>query len=609
MSLNNSQKKYIRRNIKNFSLSQIAQKLQVSEDDVVEYVKGRWGEEKFRNFIDKYNGSEEMATSAGENNFDMISFLKKNWLTLVFLAILVIATYWNSLHNDFVSDDVDGILKNRNIGDLKAVFTSSSQMALFIARPIINFLAYTIGGLHPIFFRIPNIIFHIGTVWTIFVLLSIFQSTSVAFFAASIIAVHPIFIESVAWISGGHYAQAGFFMLLSLLLYTQKGKKWYYLSFLFFLIALSSNEKSICFPLILVFYEISRSSLQKRWKRLIPFLIAFLIGMTVFVSQIQTRVLSLKQANYQEVGVDNPLVQVPIAITSYLWLIIWPDKLTLYHSELTFSPLEYGIRTGFYLLFLAVIGYSFKKNKNVFFWLMVLPLSLLIVLTPLRISWVVAERYVYLGATAIITVFAILLGRIGNNKILKPLTYVIFIVIVISLMTRSIFRNTDWKNQDNLWIATGKTSPSDPKTHNNLGDVYGRNGNLDKAIEEFGLAIRINPRYAEAYHNIANIYYRKGDVNTAIENYNKALYFNPRLWQSYQTLGIVYFNIGQFDLAESYMKKAAEFNPTNAEIRVQLGVIYLQIGQKEKAKEQFYEALRIDPKNEAAKTGLKEALK
>lgn len=609
MSLNHSQKKYIRRNIKNFSLSQIAQKLQVTEDDAADYVKERWGEEKFRNLINKDNGSGEKITSAGEYTFDIISFLKKNWFSLLFLAVLVIATYWNSLHNDFVSDDVDGILKNPNIGNLKAIFTSSSQMALFIARPIINFIAYKIGGLNPIFFRVPNIIFHIGTVWTIFILLNVIQSASVAFFAASIIAVHPIFIESVAWISGGHYAQAGFLMLLSLLLYIQKGKKWHILSFVFFLGALSSNEKSICFPLILVFYEISCSNLKKRWKKLIPFVIAFIIGMTVFVSQIQSRVLSLKQANYQEVGVDNPLIQIPIAITSYLRLIVWPDKLTLYHSELTFTSLEYGIRVVFFLLFLSMIVYSSKKNKNVFFWLMVLPLSLLVVLTPLRISWVVAERYVYLGATAIITVFAILLNRITDNKILKPFTYLIFVVIVILLMMRSIYRNIDWKNQDNLWVATAKTSPSDPKTHNNLGDVYGRHGDLNKAIEEFGRAIQINPRYAEAYHNIANIYYRKGDVNTAIENYNKALYFNPKLWQSYQTLGIVYFNIARFDLAESNMKKAIEFNPKSPEIHTQLGIIYLQTGQKEKAKNEFYETLRIDPKNEAAKTGLKEALK
>ena len=609
MSLNHSQKKYIRKNIKNFSLSQIAQKLQVTEDDAADYVKERWGEEKFRNFINKNNGSEEKITSASEHDFDIISFLKKNWFSFLFLAVLVIATYWNSLNNDFVSDDVDGILKNPNIGNLKAIFTSSSQMALFIARPIINFIAYKVGGLHPIFFRVPNIIFHIGTVWTIFILLNVIQSAGVAFFAASIIAVHPIFIESVAWISGGHYAQAGFLMLLSLLLYIQKGKKWHILSFVFFLGALSSNEKSISFPLILVFYEISRSSLQKKWKKLIPFLTAFIIGMTVFVSQIQSRVLSLKQANYQEVGVDNPLIQIPIAVTSYLRLIVWPDKLTLYHSELTFTSLEYGIRVVFFLLFLSMIVYSSKKNKNVFFWLMVLPLSLLVVLTPLRISWVVAERYVYLGATGVITVFAIFLNRMTDNKILKPFIYLIFIMMVTSLMTRSIFRNIDWKNQDNLWVATAKTSPSDPKTHNNLGDVYGRHGDLDKAIEEFGRAIQINPRYAEAYHNIANIYYRKGDVNTAIENYNKALYFNPKLWQSYQTLGIVYFNIARFDLAESNMKKAIEFNPNSPEIHTQLGIIYLQIGQKEKAKNQFYETLRIDPKNEAAKTGLKEALK
>ena len=76
--------------------------------------------------------------------------------------------------------------------------------------------------------------------------------------------------------------------------------------------------------------------------------------------------------------------------------------------------------------------------------------------------------------------------------------------IVVSLSIRTIVRNVDWKNEDNLWVATGKVAPSGAPIHNNLGDVYARHNDYPKAIEEFTRATQINPGYADAYHNLAN---------------------------------------------------------------------------------------------------------
>ena len=98
---------------------------------------------------------------------------------------------------------------------------------------------------------------------------------------------------------------------------------------------------------------------------------------------------------------------------------------------------------------------------------------------------------------------------------------------LFALSVRTITRNADWKNQDTLWLATAKTSPSSPQNHNNLGDYYGRQGDLEKAAEEFKTAIKLKPNYGDAYHNLANIYHQMGEDDLAIENYRKALSFNP----------------------------------------------------------------------------------
>jgi tetratricopeptide (TPR) repeat protein len=261
------------------------------------------------------------------------------------------------------------------------------------------------------------------------------------------------------------------------------------------------------------------------------------------------------------------------------------------------------------VVYIGLSVYFYFKNKKILFWLLFFPIMLLTVLTPFRIAWTVAERYVYVGSLGIFVVVAMVFEKLARNNKIKPLVFLLFSFIIIALMVRSIYRNIDWKNQDNLWIATGITSPSDPKTHNNLGDVYARWNQLDKSAEEFKKAIQINPKYAEAWHNLANIYFRMGKIELAINTYNKALSYNPNLWQSYQTLGVVYYNIGQFDTSEKYFKKALAIFPGNPDLHSYLGILYLQMGKKDQAKQKFYDALSIDPKHQMSLNALKEILK
>ncbi|MDD5355641.1 MAG: tetratricopeptide repeat protein, partial [Candidatus Omnitrophica bacterium] len=296
--------------------------------------------------------------------------------------------------------------------------------------------------------------------------------------------------------------------------------------------------------------------------------------------------------------------QIPIAITSYLRLIFWPRVLTLYHSELIFSLTQYFIRLALFIIFLGIVIYSLKKSRRVFFGFSLFLISLLPTLTPLGITWVVAERYVYLGSIGIFLVFALFINRLSKVKRLKIIVNVIFFLIIAALLARTIIRNVDWRNEDNLWIATGKASPSSPNTHNNLGDVYGRQGNSEKSIEEFKKAIAMKPDYADAYHNLANAYQGAGKIDEAIENYKKAIKFNTRLWQSYQNLGAIYFNRGDTKLAEEYFKKVVQIRPGDSYSHTNMGVLYLMLGKKKEAKAEFQEALNIEPNNQRAREGL-----
>jgi tetratricopeptide (TPR) repeat protein len=180
----------------------------------------------------------------------------------------------------------------------------------------------------------------------------------------------------------------------------------------------------------------------------------------------------------------------------------------------------------------------------------------------------VAERYVYLGALGIVVVVAVLFDKfLKINENAKMVGYFALVLIVACLSVRTIVRNRDWRSEDTLWLATAAVAPSGQQIHNNLGDVYARNGDLPKAVEEFKTAIAINPQYADAYHNLANTYQTMGQLDLAIENYKKAIEFNPNLWQSYQNIAAIYFNSGQFDLAEENIKKALELNPSDENLQ------------------------------------------
>lgn len=517
----------------------------------------------------------------------------------ILLAILVIAVYLNAVNNAFVSDDIATLQKNPAIRS----FSNVIDNPLYFTSSLIYFITVKIGGINPLPFRISNILFHFGNVWLIYLLIIVgWFNPLLAFFTASIFAVHPVLTESVTWISGGPYIRYSFFFLASLMAYikSQSNKKVYALSLALFILSLSSSDKAIVTFLLFLLYEFSLGNLRKNWKKLIPFFILSMIWILLYLSQIGGRITGVGVQSYIQTKFLNPFIQIPVAMTSYLQLLFWPDKLTLYHSEMSFSQVEYVIRLVITLGLLGMLGVLWRKSRLLFFWLMFFIISLLPTLTPFGISWIVAERYVYLGSIGIFFIMGYVLTSLIKNKKTETIACVIFIIGILALMTRTIIRNFDWKNEDTLWIATGKTSPSDPKTHNNLGDVYGRQGNLNRSAKEFQIAIQLNPRYADAYHNLGNTYRQMENTQKALENYFLAIKYNPNLWQSYQNIAAIYFEKEKYPEALKYMNEAIRVAPDKSLLYLNLGVIYLKQGDKINAKMAFETALRIDPTNQQA---------
>jgi len=547
------------------SLSQVAKDSDIPPETIQSYLKKIWKEKKYQRFIKQQKSTEEDKRK-NLSKFGFKQWMIEHYLYIIVLIVLVFISYANSINNEFVSDDIEGILNNKNIDDISYVTSSPFRLLRFF-QPLFYFLINQVFGKSPIAFRLPNILFHLATVCLVFIIIYLLFDKITAIMAASLAAVHPILIESITWISGGGHCMYSFFIMLSILSYilTLKNNRYIYLSLTSFFLALTISEKAIIFPIILFVYELCFENLKTNWKKLLLFLGISSFWGLYFLSSgaMGTRITSLETNFYQKPKTSNLLHQVPIAITSYLELIFWPKNLTLYHSEMVFSQLEYFIKLGVLIAFLGIIVYSFKRNRHIFFWLSFFIISLLPTMTPFGISWLVAERYVYLGSIGIFVVIAIVVKKLNDIKKIRNIPLIIFTLILVALTTRTIVRNRDWKNQDNLWLAAAKTSPSSHQNHNNLGDYYGRHGNFEKAIEEFKKAIELKPGYADAYHNLANIYWQTNKINEAIKNYQKAIEINPNIWQSYQNLAAIYLEQKNFKLAEENLKKFIELQPAN----------------------------------------------
>lgn len=574
MALDYTKKQYIKKNIRREPLSEIAGRLNISENEILAYLKKKWSREKFENYERNLSrgGSSQGEAAAG---FSFLNFFLESRWVLGFLALLVLAVYANSFGNGFVSDDVMGFARNPNLGRLSSVFSGPAHFSM---SAFLQYIAFHIGGLHPFTFRIINILSHLGVVVLVYMLLALSMKKQIALIAAALFAVHPILTESVSWISGGLYSLYAFFFLLSFLFYlfSENDKRYFKYAVAFFVLAVFSSEKALALFLVFVLYELAFGSLKHNWKKIIPFFSIGFVFLIVFAAKIGYRETALETQSYQAGagGLYNPFIQIPTAIGSYLKLIFWPAKLTLYQTEMAFTGAQFLVLLFITLLFVAAVVWSWFKNKTIFFWLVFFVITLLPTLTPFKIAWIVAERYVYFGALGIIVVAAILIDKVLDfNENGKMVGYFALVLIVGSLSVRTIIRNRDWRNEDTLWFATAQVAPSGQTIHNNLGDVYARQGNIEKAVEEFKKAIQINPNYADAYHNLANTYQQMGQTDLALENYQKAASINPQLWQSFQNMSSIYFEKGDYEKALENTKKALEINPSDQNLQKNLEII------------------------------------
>lgn len=528
------------------------------------------------------------------------TFLTYHIRYLLLIIFLGFFAYVNTLGNGFVSDDLAIISQNKLIGSPMYFWSSPAA----IVRPFFYYVMYQLWGANPLPFHLLNIFFHLGTAVLLYVLA--FYTThkkKVSFIAACLFVVHPAISEGVTWISGGNYPQYGFFMTIAILFYIfrYRHKRFLSLSVFFYFFTLLSSQKAVVLPLVLMTYEYCFGSLKKNWKDNVPFMAVSILYAILYLFKIGPRIDSLDNDYYVGGGkFENIFLKLPFAITSYIQLLFYPSRLTLYHSELM-NPLEYAVRLIGFISFITVLFITHYKNKQIFFWLVFFILNLLLVLTPLKVASTIAERYMYYASFGIIISIVLFFSQLLRHIKMKKMIACGVGLIIFALMIRTFVRNFDWSEELVFWSQTARASPNSFSVQNNLGAAYARINEDKKAAQAFKAAIELNPQYADAYKNLGYIYLKQNNPDRALQYYAKALQLNSRSWVFYNDLGAAYIAKKDYKKAEKHFIQALQISPNNELVYINLARTYLMQNNKEKAALKLKELLIINPNNELAK--------
>ncbi|MEN9327216.1 MAG: hypothetical protein RI947_24 [Candidatus Parcubacteria bacterium] len=519
------------------------------------------------------------------------------------LIVLIVLAYARTIRYDFIADDIAGIVNNNNIGNLHYVLSHYSGIAWALVRHI----NYIMGGFDPVHYHITNILLHVINAILVYVLIFLISGKRVAFYVALLFAVHPIATEVVTWISGGSYALYTAFLLASFITYimarTRKSAVWYGVSLCLFVGGIVTSEKMLVLVPILFIYSFSQGRLKKDFLHLLPYVAGGIGLILIYVPFVAYRLTMYKQVFALSSEVSNPYILIPVSFSTYLQLLFWPTGLTLYHVE----PITtFGYMASFFVtaLYIGALYISYKANKHIFFWLCFFVISLLPVLTPLRISSFVAERYVYLGAIGMYWLVAYSFTVAERKYIAGKTAFVVVSIIIAALFIRTVDRNSDWKDESTFWTKTVESSPHSYQAHYNLGTLYMERKELNAAIQELLIAIELKSNYDLGYQSLGYAYQLNGMNDKALASYNMAVMLNPSLWPSYKNMGAIYLQQEDYAKAEEMAQKSILLDKHNADLYTNLGIIYLKQSKKEQAKKAFETALQLDPMYERARYGL-----
>ncbi|HMJ06847.1 MAG TPA: tetratricopeptide repeat protein [Chthoniobacterales bacterium] len=535
-------------------------------------------------------------------------------LLAILLLAATIAAYQHAWHAGFIWDDDIYVTGNPLLtaaDGLKRIWFSLDSPSQYFPLVYTTFrFEHALWGLNPVGYHWVNFALHAANALLVWRLLSLLRVPG-AWLAAGLFALHPVQVESVAWITERKNLLMGFFFLLALIAWVKfvAGKhrgevKFYLLALLCYALALSAKTTACTLPAALILISwLKRGAIPRaRLLQILPFVLLG-IGMGI-VTIWWERFHQGTQGELFAMGIPERILIAAHAFWFYLWKLVWPVNLAFSYPRWTVSLNHWPdyIWAGGCVLLAAIILIGrrfFGRSVEVAFVFFVATLSPMlgfVMLYTFRYSFV-ADHYQYLasigplalGAAAIATALRPL-GRFQH--VLLPLISAALLGALGFLTWRQVGA---YANEEALWRATLAVNPASWMAHNNLGIQLLHSDRGDEAIAHFEEALRLDPNYAEGHYNLANALLRLGRGDEAAAHYERALELIPRYAAAHANFGALLLRTGQIDAALEHLAEAVKIEPSVPVRRLRLGEAFLQLGRTEEANAQFDAALAPDP--------------
>lgn len=591
---------------------------------------------------------------ADKNGKVKVKYIKSyNLLVLTAVLVIVLSVFWPSLFNGFVSWDdniyvvENEIIRNFSWDSLKTIFTTDVSLN-YTPLTSLSFAAeYHFWGYQPFYYHLNNLLLHLLVTALVFLFaLRLAGSWIVAVIASLLFGIHPMHVESVAWITERKDVLYAFFYMLALLFYwsylTSRRKVFYGLSLGCGLLSILAKPMALSLPLVLFaldwFYG-------RKLERKI-FFDKILFGLTIFPIAWLTYALNSRAVN----------IKFPEAILTWVWTFVFYIKKFIFPFE--FLPLyqlpnpvqitnpEFASAVFILITIIAVLIY-FRKNRWLIFAFLFYFLSIFFLL---RFDnsvdlCLVADRFMYLPSVGFCLLFAVCFQKLfvwAKNQ--NGFWYTALIIVLggcFLFLGRTTYQQSKiWGNEIVFWNRVIKKYPTFAMGYNqralaykqsgdreraledysraialfpqydfaltNRGIVYKELGKFQKAWDDHSRAIKANPDFSEAYLNRGNVLFSAGDFQAAIADYTKAIATigisarrksTPYRAEAYSRRGSGYFFAKDYDAALLDFNQALSINPDNIVALDNRAIIYSIRGQKDKALADFARSLHLVPDN------------
>ena len=469
-------------------------------------------------------------------------------------------------------------------------------------------LDYQLFGFNAGGYHMTNLILHILSTLLLFWLFNrITGAMWKSAFVAAFFALHPLHVESVAWIAERKDVLSTFFWMLTLCLYvyyTEKPIIRRYLLVLFsFVCALMSKPMVVTLPVVMIlldYWPLRRFESKKgnlvfwQLKEKIPF---FILSAVLVIFTIYT---PIKLETYiKRFPFSSRIANSLVSFVAYLAKTFWPRDMTAFYPFPAQIPVWKICGASLLILVISVALILMLKRLPYLFvgWLWyaitILPV---IGIIPFGATYSMTDRYHYLPSVGIVIMLAwgipsLIKSEQPRNNILFPAgTIFLFIMAFLSWNQCGY-----WKNSVELWKHALEVTKNNYLAHNNFGLALFAEGKTDEAINHYNKAIRIAPDYAITYNNRGLSYFSLGQYQLAIENFNKAISIVPTFTDAYYNRGLTYGNLGQYQQAIEAYNKAIDLSPNDIKSYNNRGLSYFNLGQYQLAIENFNKAISIVP--------------